>query len=238
MVKKNTLKRFYTEVTSKLEDDGYVVYLDSRKLNTPSGNAVILPNEETAQLVVEEFAKQGEELQPQDMFVTRLVNTTIDGVAADLQPIYEDILRITSYDLLLYRASYPEELTKEQEEAWDPILDWVKETTGANFLVTKELISIQQSKESLALFGNFLHKITNPFALTAFYTMTFIFKSSLLALALSFGELTLEDAWDCANIDEDWVDEQWQKDEEKESVKARYYEELTAAYNLFKATHK
>ncbi|WP_370931191.1 ATP12 family protein [Bartonella sp. DGB1] len=234
---KSTLNKFYNKVTIAAAEGGYKIYLDDKFLTTPAKNILILPNENIANLVAQEFINQTSEIKPQQMFVTRMVNTAIDGVANDTQVIYEDLLRFTCYDSILYRAPYPVGLRELQEKSWDPILDWVKDTIGADFLVTQELISIQQPKESIALFGSFLKKITNPFALTAFYTITSIFKSSLLTSALLFDQITLEDAWNYSNIDDNWVDDQWKKDEEKQQIQQNNLAELTAAYNLFKASY-
>ena len=89
-------KRFYKAVTVEREADGFSVRLDGKPVKTPSGKTVVLPTERAAQLVADEFAAQGERIDPLTMPVTRLVNTAIDGVATDPQAVLEDILRFSS----------------------------------------------------------------------------------------------------------------------------------------------
>ena len=56
--------------------------------------------EAAATLVADEFAAQGETIDPISMPVMRLANTAIDGVAAELDAVIEDIERFSSSDLV------------------------------------------------------------------------------------------------------------------------------------------
>ncbi|MGO8189856.1 ATP12 family protein, partial [Rhizobium leguminosarum] len=75
-----------------------------------------VPTEALGRLVTAEWKAQGEEINPVSMPVTRLVNTALDGVAANAQAIFEDILRFSSSDLICYRAEEPELLVERQAE--------------------------------------------------------------------------------------------------------------------------
>jgi chaperone required for assembly of F1-ATPase len=123
-------KRFYTDVAVGEDDNGFVVKLDGRSVRTPAKAVLKLPTREAAQIVADEFAAQQEVIDPVTMPAMRLVNTAIDGVAQEADAVAEDILRFASSDLLCYRANSPEGLVARQNDAWDPVLDWVSSTLG------------------------------------------------------------------------------------------------------------
>ncbi|MGO8189946.1 ATP12 family protein, partial [Rhizobium leguminosarum] len=77
-----------------------------------------------------EWQAQGEEINPVSMPVTRIVKTALDGVAANAQAIFEDILRFSYSDLICYRAEEPEMLVERQAERWDPVIDWAATDLG------------------------------------------------------------------------------------------------------------
>src|SRR5690606_301844 len=101
-------KRFYQEAEVGEQDGGFVVKLDGKAVKTPGKALLLLPTEQAAQLVADEFAAQGDTLDLASMPVYRLTNTAIDGVANDPQAVLEDILRFSSSDMLCYRADGPD----------------------------------------------------------------------------------------------------------------------------------
>ena len=134
----------------------------------------------------------------------RLVNTAIDGVASDPQAVLEDILRFSSSDLLCYRADGPDTLVRRQNEAWDPVIDWARATLGARFLLAEGVIHVEQPREAIAAIGVHLSQRAEPLRLAALHVMTSLTGSALLALAVDFGELDAEAAWNAAHVDEDF----------------------------------
>ena len=75
----------------------------------------------------DEWARQGETLDPSDMPVTRLVNSALDGVAKAMDETRAEIVRYAGSDFLCYRAEEPEALAERQRAAFDPVLDWAAE---------------------------------------------------------------------------------------------------------------
>ncbi|MHC2479566.1 chaperone required for assembly of F1-ATPase [Rhizobium leguminosarum] len=92
-MKKPLPKRFYTGVSVAEHEGGFAITLDGKMVRTPARQVLAVPTEALAQLVAAEWQAQGEEINPVSMPVTRLVNTALDGVAANAQAIFEDILR-------------------------------------------------------------------------------------------------------------------------------------------------
>jgi chaperone required for assembly of F1-ATPase len=159
------------------------------------------------------------------MPATRLVNTAIDGVAADTQAVIEDILRYASSDLLCYRADGPEALVARQAEAWDPVIDWARAHLGARFILAEGIVHVTQPREAIGAIGIHLARRDEPLRLAALHLMTTLTGSALLALAVEEGELSAESAWAAAHVDETWNAEQWGEDSEAAARnRARWYD--------------
>jgi chaperone required for assembly of F1-ATPase len=162
----------------------------------------------------------------------RLVNTAIDGVASDPQAVLEDILRFSSSDLLCYRADGPETLVSRQNEAWDPVIDWARATLGARFLLAEGVIHVEQPREAIAAIGIHLSQRAEPLRLAALHVMTSLTGSAMLALAVDFGKLDAETAWNAAHVDEDFQAEHWGQDTEALARRANRKLDMMAAANL------
>lgn len=228
-------KRFYKDVTVAEGEGGFVVRLDGRPVKTPGKALLVLPTQGAARLIANEFAAQGEMLDLASMPVYRLVNTAIDGVASDPQAVIEDILRYSSSDLLCYRADGPDTLVKRQNEAWDPVLDWARAALGARLLLAEGVIHVEQPREAIAAIGVHLNQRAEPLRLAALHVMTSLTGSALLALAVDFGELDAETAWQAAHVDEDFQAEHWGHDSEALARRAHRKRDMMAAAGLIEA---
>jgi chaperone required for assembly of F1-ATPase len=230
------LRRFYKEAAvAETEDGRFAVTLDGKPALTPGRNKLALPTPAAAQLVADEFAAQGETLDPLSMPTLRLVNTAIDGVASDPQAVLEDILRFASSDLLCYRADAPQGLVARQAEAWDPMLDWIRSALGARFILSEGVMHVEQPRETIAILGAHLRLRTEPFRLACLHVVTTLTGSALLSLAVEAGELSSDEAWAAAHIDEDWNIERWGEDAEASARRANRRREMMAAAELLAA---
>jgi chaperone required for assembly of F1-ATPase len=228
-------KRFYKDVVVAESERGFVVHLDGKPVKTPGRALLVLPTERAARLVADEFAAQGETLDLGSMPVYRLVNTAIDGVASDPQAVLEDILRFSSSDLLCYRADTPDTLVNRQNEAWDPIIDWARATLGARLSLAEGVIHVEQPREAIAAIGVHLSQRAEPLRLAALHVMTSLTGSALLALAVDFGELDAETAWNAAHVDEDFQAEHWGQDAEALARRTNRKRDMMAAAELIEA---
>jgi chaperone required for assembly of F1-ATPase len=180
----------------------------------------VLPNRASALLVADEYAAQREEIDPGTMPVTRLVNTAIDGVASEPDAVLEDILRFASSDMLCYRADSPQKLIDRQNEAWDPVLDWVASALQSRFALAEGVIHVKQSPAAIqALRVHLANRLGDAAAvralrLAALHLITSLTGSALLALAVEAGRIDPEQAWLAAHVDEDWQIEHWGQDAE------------------------
>jgi len=126
-------KRFYKSVEAIQNNEHFVVQLDGRNIKTPGKNPVELATMKLAEIVAREWDAQEKEINPMSMPATRLINTAIDGITSDPQAILEDIVKFAGSDLLCYRADRPLGLVEKQDELWDPVIDWARDSLGANF---------------------------------------------------------------------------------------------------------
>jgi len=228
-------KRFYDKVGVEKVPEGFAVHLDGKPVRTPGKAVLLLPTEDAARLVADEFAAQNEKIDPVTMPVTRLVNTAIDGVASDPQAVLEDILRFSSSDLLCYRADWPEGLVARQADAWDPVIDWARSRLGVRFFLAEGVMHVEQPRETIAAIGIHLRQREEPLKLAALHVMTAITGSALLALAVDAGEIEAEAAWLAAHVDEDWNAEHWGEDFEAAARRAARKRDFMAAANLLEA---
>jgi chaperone required for assembly of F1-ATPase len=224
-------KRFYKDVTiDPIEDDGFQILLDGKTLKTPAKNKLTVPTQALAELLAQEWDAQTPNIDPATMPISRHVNTAIDGIAADTQAVFEDILRFSANDLLCYRADKPEGLIERQKREWDEILDWASSALGANFECTDGVIHIEQPREAVQAFGSALRAYDSPIELAALHTLTSLTGSAILALALARKAFEIDDIWNRSNLDELWTAEQWGDDEEAIERRNHRFTEMQAAF--------
>ena len=124
-------RRFWKEVTvAPHGDDGWAVLLDGRTPKTPAKAPLVLPTEAAARLVADEWAAQGEFLDPHAMPATRLASTAIDRIGQAREPVADEIAAYAGTDVVCYLAEHPTPLVKRQEAAWTPWREWAAREMG------------------------------------------------------------------------------------------------------------
>lgn len=222
-------KRFYQAVAVVETSGGFAVELDGRGMKTPARKPLAVPSQVVAEAIRAEWDAQGERIDPGTMPMTRLVNTTIDGILDDPEPVRAEIVRFAETDMLFYRAGEPERLASRQRERWDPVLDWAKERLGVRFVLTEGVMHVAQPEDSLQAVGRHVATFEDGFAVAALHQITTLTGSALLALAFADGRLAADEAWSLAHLDEDWNVEQWGPDEEAMARRELRWQEMQAA---------
>lgn len=228
-------KRFYKDVAVASVEDGFAVHLDGKPVRTPGRNVLVLPTEKAAALIASEFSAQEEKIDPSTMPIYRLVNTAIDGVAANPGAVRDDIAKFASSDLLCYRADAPAALVERQAGAWDPVLDWAHRVLGAHLVLAQGVVHVEQPRMAMDAVGAHLAPRQDPLRLAALHLMTSLTGSALLAMAVEAGEIDAETAWAAAHVDEDWQAEQWGQDSEAMARRAFRKRDFMAAVALLEA---
>jgi chaperone required for assembly of F1-ATPase len=227
-------KRFYKSVSVAEQGPGdYRIRLDGRPLRTPAKAELAVPTAALAQAIAAEWEAQGEHIDPTSMPLTRLANSSIDGVLPRQTAVRADIAKYAASDLLCYRAEAPDGLQQRQSEVWDPILRWADESMGARFATGVGLMPVAQPDPAKAAVARALEDY-DGFALAALHVMTTLMGSVLLALAHARGHLTVEQAWAAAHVDEDWQISKWGEDAEAKARRERRWIEMQAASRMLK----
>jgi chaperone required for assembly of F1-ATPase len=210
-------RRFYEAVTIAAGEGGpsdqvaYAVCLDGKPVRTPGRRALAAPVAELARALADEWAAQGDYIEPAKMPLTRLANTIIDGVGTAQDQVAAEIRKYLASDLLFYRAESPAPLRARQAQHWDPLLLWACQALGADFKLGFGVAHFSQPAAALEAAGVALPH--EPWRLGALHGATTLTGSALIALALMHGAVTPEAAWQAAHVDEDWNMEQWGRDE-------------------------
>ncbi len=225
-------KRFYTRVSVTDAAPCYSVLLDDRPIRTPRKHQLALPSRALADAIASEWAAQDKSIDPATMPLTRIANTTIDGVTERTSDVAADVVHYAASDALLYRADHPQGLVDRQTAQWSPIVQWAQSRLDMPLAVTRSLMAVSQPA---GLKPAFLALIPQqPFALAALHAITTLTGSAILALAVLEKHLTPEAAWEAAHVDEDWQISQWGADSEAEKRRAFRWQEMKAAADTLK----
>lgn len=221
-------KRFYNQASLSPHESGFALLLDGRLAKTPAGRPLTVGSVVVAAALVGEWSNQGEHLDPAAMPLTRLVNSAVDGVSAEMAAVRAEIVRYAESDLVCYRAEGPEGLVALQETHWAPLLAFIGETFGVHFALSEGVVHVRQDSEALAVIRLALEDY-DPLSLAAIHTVTTLTGSAVIALAVAARALTPEAAWTAAHVDEDWQMSQWGKDEAALERRETRWREMAAA---------
>jgi chaperone required for assembly of F1-ATPase len=225
-------QRFYANAQTAAVAEGHAVRLDDKPVLTPARRVLAAPVPALAAAIAAEWDSQREVVDPGKMPLTRLANVIIDGVSERPLPVAAEIAKYLASDLLLYRAASPQGLVERQRLHWDPVLAWAAETFRAGFQPTEGITHRAQPEQALKAAEAAIPD--NPWGLGAVHSVTTLTGSALVALALAHGRLSVEEAWDAANVDEDWNMEQWGRDELALERRSSRFAELEAAATVLR----
>jgi chaperone required for assembly of F1-ATPase len=186
---------------------------------TPRKALLVLPTEALAREVCAEWQAVGAKVDPAVMPFTRTANSAIDTVSAQFTQVADMLAEYGGSDLLCYRADGPEALVARQAAAWDPLLDWADTALSAPLRPVTGVMHQPQPLASLKALSDAVRALS-PFQLAAFHDLVAISGSLVLALAVTRGRLSVDQAWTLGRIDESWQIEQWGEDEEAAEIVA------------------
>lgn len=234
-VKVDLPKRFYKEVGVGAAPGGFAVTLDGRSPRTPGQKPVVVPQRALAEAMAEEWAAQGEFIDPKTMPIVRLVNSAIEAGDERLQALRDEIVKYAGNDLLLYRADTPRELVAEQERVWDAVLVKIARHFGIGFQPTIGILHQPQPAPTLERLDEALAD-TDLIEAVALNSLTGITGSGLLSVALREGLLTPEEVWAAAHVDEDHNVRLWGEVEEAVERRAKRRIDFDAAIRVLEMT--
>ena len=226
-------RRFYGKAHTAPAGEGSAVRLDGKPMRTPAGRMLAAPTLALAEAIAAEWDAQRDVIDPATMPMTRLANVIIDGVSDRPGPVAAEIRKYLATDLVCYRAAAPQGLVERQARYWDPIVAWARDALGAHFNLGEGVIHVVQPEAALAAAGAAIPG--DPWQLGAVHTVTTLTGSALIALALARAQLTAEEAWQAAHVDEDWNMEQWGRDKIALARRGFHFTELQAAAKVLQS---
>lgn len=230
----NLPKRFYKDVSLSFENQAYHILLDNKPVKTPLKTELAVPCEALALMIVQEWDAQDTFIDPCKMPFTKLANTALDRVMQHRDMVVDDIVKYADSDLLCYRADMPDALIKRQNTLWDPVLTWLKQDYDIIFRTSSGIIYAEQSAETIEKVRQIIAAY-DTFHLCPIHNITTLTGSVLLALSFIKGQMTAEEIWLAAHVDEDWQIENWGEDEDAMYVREQKWLELEATCQFFKA---
>lgn len=227
-----TAKRFWKQAVAEPCPGGFTVTLDGRAVKTPAKRALVLPTLGMAEAIAAEWDAQQGRVRPETMPATRAANSAIDNVALNFAEVAADLARYGETDLLCYRATSPQELIDRQADAWDPLLAWSAAALRAPLIATSGVMHIRQPETSVVKLTAQVHAFS-PFQLAAVHDLIAISGSLILALAVTRGRLSVDEAWRLSRIDESWQNELWGVDEDAAALESLKRQAMTEAARFF-----
>ena len=231
----NLRKRFYNAVTVG-QSTPYPILLDGRGVKTPAGGTLAAPVLPLALAVAAEWDAQGERVGPAAMPLTRLANTIIDTVAPNPEPVADEVTKYLGSDLLCYRASTPEGLVAKQAQHWDQILAWARDAYGARFVLSEGVMFVAQPDAAVAAVRAAIP--SDPWRLGPVSVITTLTGSALIALAVAARQMSVQQAWAAAHVDEDWNMDFWGRDELAMQRRTLRFADMQAAGTVLALTRE
>jgi chaperone required for assembly of F1-ATPase len=214
------MKRFYKAVSIVEAADGWRVLLDGRAVKTVGGRAQVMPTQALAQALAEEWAAQGEEIDPAAFPLRDMVDYTLDVVAADPAEAIAALIPYAETDTLCYRADPDAHLYPRQLEVWEPVLREAEARYGIQFERVSGIMHRPQSPATLAALRGALEG-ADPYTLAGLRNLTSLAASLVIALAALEDGADLDRLWAAASLEEEWQADLWGREWEAEERRAK-----------------
>jgi chaperone required for assembly of F1-ATPase len=235
LARPETPRRFYKKAEAGALGNAFAVLLDGKVAKTPGRKPLAVPQRPLAEALAAEWEAQGQRLEPASMPLTRIVNAAIDRVTGEMAAVRADVVKYAGTDLICYRSEGPQSLVDAQEAAWSPIIAWARQALGARFILAAGIVHVKQDASALTAIDHVLRPL-DALSLAALHTVTTLTGSAVIALALQRGQLSVEEAWAAAHVDEDWQMAQWGGDTAALARRAFRWREMVAAALILKSS--
>ncbi len=208
-----TLKRFYEQAGTVAGPGGISVALDGRPIRTPAGRVLEVPTHALGAAIADEWARQGEQVDPEQLPLTRLANVALDRTPDRRVEIIQEISRVCETDLVCHIAPEPAGLRQRQLRGWEPWRRWAADQLGIALDPVSGLLGQGQPAESLVKAAELASSL-DDFTITGVAFGCGLYASSVLSFAVAMGGLDAAEAFDLSRIEDAWQTEHWGEDSE------------------------
>ena len=207
------MKRFYKDVTVKTSESGYQIRLDDRPVRSPAKAVVVLPSQALAKAVQAEWQAVEDEIQPEDMPLYSMAVTVTDRVTPQRQALADELTGYIHDDVLRYRSGDDLDLAARQIEMWDPWLSWAEQACGLRLPTTAGLMPVSADDAAELIVRNRLQPLADA-QFGCLYRVATLSGSVVLGLAFQERQLSADDVFETAFLDELYQNSLWGTDEE------------------------
>ncbi|MBV1918690.1 MAG: molecular chaperone [Sphingomonadaceae bacterium] len=217
------MKRFYKNVTTEQDDGGWRIALDGRGVKTPARNPQVVPTKVLAGAMAEEWARQGETIDPSAFQLRDLADYAIDAVRETRDALVAELAAYADTDTLCYRGDEGDALHERQLEVWEPLLLAAEQRWDVHFERIGGIIHRPQPKATLTQMAAVLGAQDN-FTLAALHMLTSLSASLIIALTAIEPGADAQALWAAASLEEDWQAELWGSDAEAAQTRQARFE--------------
>ncbi|KAH9055907.1 ATP12-domain-containing protein [Lactarius vividus] len=216
-----TLKRFWKSVEIEERGDSLAITLDSRALKTPGGKPLLLPRSKliAATLIVTEWENQRNVLKPHALPMTSLAARAIDAMndVPTRTDVRTALLKYLDTDTICFHQDYPDPLVRLQDEHWNPLLAWARDTFNIELLTSQSVLFSAQPDATKKVLDEALQKL-DSWQMAAVERATYTTKSLIIAIALIHGRITTEQAALASQVEVASQIERWGEVEDSHDV--------------------
>ncbi|KAH9955608.1 ATP12-domain-containing protein [Russula dissimulans] len=216
-----TLTRFWKTVHLQERGDTLAITLDSRPLKTPAGNPLLLPRSKrlAATLIITEWENQRNVLKSHALPMTSLAARAIDAMneVTSCDDVRKALLEYLDTDTICFHQDSPEPLVRLQDDHWNPLLTWARDTFDVELLTSDSVLFNTQPEATKRKFDKVLQGF-DPWQMAAMERVTLTTKSFIIALALVHGRITAENAALASQVEVASQIERWGEVEDSHDV--------------------
>ena len=217
-------------------DGTYVLRQNGVPLLTPAGKPYRLPTNALAEAIAAEWRAQTDKVIPSTMPLTQLAATAIDIVPQQREVIVGQLMAHASTELLCHRAASPPALVRQQQEIWQPYLDWCARHFDALLHVGAGIMPIAQSGDAFHALRKAIETY-DDFCLAGLSSAVDAAGSLVLGLALTEQHSKADAVFEAAELDAHFQIRKWGGDPVVNARHEKIRRELEACerwFNLLK----
>jgi len=224
------MKRFYKSANCIKADGGWQVSLDGHGLKTVGGKAQIVPSQELADLLAQEWNAQGEKLDPAGFVMRDQTDFALDKVAVDPTETIARTLAYGETDTLCYRADPEDALFERQQSVWEPIITAVETRDQVRFSRVSGIVHRAHPAATLTRLETQLSQMA-PLSLAGLHTMASLAASLCIGLEALQSGADAEALWQAATLEEEWQADLWGRDAEAEDARLYKRDQFLSAFH-------
>jgi len=229
------MDKFYTLVSTRKKDSGYLIQLDGKAVKTPLKQPLVAPSKALADEIVKEWAAQEDTIKPGTMPLTQLLITATDQIRERVS-ITDNLMKYLDTDLVCYWAKKPPELAAKQKKIWGRWVKWFDEHFEVPLYTTKKIEALKQDEEAHKRAWNYIEAL-DDYYFTVLHVLTAATGSIILSLAFCEGDIEPDEAFDVVKLEELHKSEIYNEDlhgaaPQEEASRETLRQELNAAFQF------